>query len=179
MYQSVRKDGPKATLIAFLSVVFLVVILFRQRAAVGFTLFSLVLGVAWLMGILFGFDFKINFLNFIALPITFGIGVDYGVNIVQRYRTEGRGKILQALRGTGGAVALASLTTIIGYGSLLLAGNQAFFSFGRIAILGEVTTLAAALLSLPAFLYLRDQRRLRLVQLRERPGARQEFRRSA
>jgi hypothetical protein len=181
MYQSVRKDGPKATLIAFLSVVVLVVVLFRQPAAIGFTLFSLVLGVAWLLGILFGFDFKINFLNFIALPITFGIGVDYGVNIVQRYRTEGRGKILEALRGTGGAVALASLTTIIGYGSLLLAGNQAFFSFGRIAILGEVTTLAAALLSLPAFLYLRDRRRLRLLQSQGRlePEHEKEFRRSA
>ncbi|MFL5813751.1 MAG: efflux RND transporter permease subunit, partial [Bdellovibrionia bacterium] len=181
MYQSVRRDGPKATLIAFFSVVLLVIILFRQPAAVGFTLFSLALGVAWLMGILFGFDFKINFLNFIALPITFGIGVDYGVNIVQRYRTEGRGRILQAIHGTGGAVALASLTTIIGYGSLLLAGNQAFFSFGRIAILGEITTLAAALVSLPAFLYLRDQRRFKLVQLQGRPGGGEEsdVRRSA
>lgn len=167
MYQSVRKDGPTATLIAFLSVVILVIALFRQPAAVGFTLFSLALGVSWLLGIIFGFDFKINFLNFIALPITFGIGVDYGVNMVQRYRTEGRGNILRAVRGTGGAVALASLTTIIGYGSLLLAGNQAFFSFGRLAILGEVTTLTAALLSLPAFLYLRDKRRLRLLPLGE------------
>ena len=28
---------------------------------------------------------RLNFLNFIALPITFGIGVDYAVNVVQRY----------------------------------------------------------------------------------------------
>jgi hypothetical protein len=163
MYQSVRNDGPKATLIAFFSVVLLVVLLFRQGAAVGFTLLSLILGVSWLMGIIFSYEIKINFLNFIALPITFGIGVDYGVNIVQRYRIEGRGNILRAVRGTGGAVALASLTTIIGYGSLLMAGNQAFVSFGRIAILGEIMTLLAALFSLPAILHLRDRRRLRLI----------------
>jgi predicted RND superfamily exporter protein len=181
MYQSVRHDGPRATLIAFLSVVSLVVILFRQSEPVRSTLFSLVLGVAWLMGIIFAFEFKINFLNFIALPITFGIGVDYAVNIVQRYQTEGRGNVLHAIRGTGGAVALASLTTIIGYGSLLLAGNQAFFSFGRLAIIGEVTTLTAALLSLPAFLYLRDRRRLRLLRTRYegREAEKESFRKSA
>jgi hypothetical protein len=185
MYWSVRRDGPKATLIAFLSVVVLVVVLFRQPAAVGLTLFSLILGVTWLLGILFGFDLKINFLNFIALPITFGIGVDYGVNIVQRYRSEGRGNILRALVGTGGAVALASLTTIIGYGSLLFAGNQAFFSFGRVAILGEITTLTAALFSLPAYLYLRDRRQLRLLKMppaqkgHQGPSTREGYRESA
>ena len=35
-------------------------------------------------------QFKLNFLNFIALPITFGIGVDYAVNIVQRYVRDAR-----------------------------------------------------------------------------------------
>ncbi|MDR3606820.1 MAG: MMPL family transporter [Oligoflexia bacterium] len=172
MLESIKKDGPKATAIAFLSVIVLVAILFRQPSAVGLTLLSLVLGVAWLMGIIFGFDFKINFLNFIALPITFGIGVDYGVNIVQRYRTEGAGKVLDAVRGTGGAVALASLTTIIGYGSLLMAGNQAFFSFGRIAIVGEGMTLSAALLVLPAYLYFRDMRRARAVRRKVEPEIR-------
>jgi predicted RND superfamily exporter protein len=181
MWKSVRRDGPKATLLAFIAVVLLVVVLFRQAAPAGLTLFSLILGVCWLMGAIFGLNLQINFLNFIALPITFGIGVDYGVNIVQRYRFEGTGKILDAVRGTGGAVALASLTTIIGYGSLLLAGNQAFFSFGRLAILGEITTLTAALLSLPSYLYLRDRRRLRLIRGGGRRAAEQEkpFRKSA
>ena len=43
---------------------------------------------------------------------------------------------------------LASLTTIIGYGSLLIAGNQAFVSFGKLAVLGEITCVTAAILSL-------------------------------
>jgi hypothetical protein len=51
---------------------------------------------------------------------------------------------------TGSAVALCSITTIIGYSSLLLASNRALQSFGRLANLGEVTCLLAALLVLPA-----------------------------
>ena len=38
-----------------------------------------------MIGLLVVLKVKLNFLNFIALPITFGIGVDYSVNVVQRY----------------------------------------------------------------------------------------------
>ena len=98
---------------------------------------------------------KINFLNFIALPITFGIGVDYGVNVFQRYRQDGASNILQVIKETGGAVILASLTTIIGYSSLIIASNQAFVSFGNLAVFGEITCLIAAVISLPAYLVFR------------------------
>ena len=95
---------------------------------------------------------RTNFLNFIALPITFGIGVDYGINIYLRYRLEGRGRVGRAVRATGGAVALCSLTTSLGYSSLLLAKNHALFLFGAVAVIGEVSCLSAALLALPAVL---------------------------
>jgi predicted RND superfamily exporter protein len=101
---------------------------------------------------------RTNFLNFIALPITFGIGVDYGINIYLRYRLEGRGRVGRAVRATGGAVALCSLTTIIGYAALLVADNQALRSFGEMAILGEVACLSAAIVGMPAFLVWRERR---------------------
>ncbi len=152
LFYSVLRDGPKATCIAFAAVVVLVVLLFRNLATIALCLMALLMGIAWLAGIFFGFKLKINFLNFIALPITFGIGIDYGVNIFQRYRELGSGRILDVVRNTGGAVILCSLATSIGYGSLLIAGSQAFVSFGILAVLGEVTCVCAAVVSLPAFL---------------------------
>src|SRR5207237_4682161 len=108
------------------------------------------------------------FLNFIALPITFGIGVDYGINIYLRARIEGRGRVGRAVRATGGAVALCSLTTSIGYGALLVADNQALRSFGEMAILGEIACLSAAVVGMPAFLVWRE-RRTRPARELERP----------
>jgi predicted RND superfamily exporter protein len=96
---------------------------------------------------------KLNFVNFAVLPITFGIGVDYAVNLYQRYRQAG--SVEEALATSGGAVALCSLTTIIGYATLVTADNQAIQSFGLTAVLGEVTCLSAALFALPAVLSLR------------------------
>ena len=152
MYQSIVSDGPKATLFAFLAVVVLVIVLFRNVRIISLALLALFLGVTWLAGLIVGFHLKINFLNFIALPITFGIGIDYGINIFQRYREDGAKNIVKVVRNTGGAVMLCSFTTIIGYSSLLIAGNQAFVSFGRLAVFGELTCVTAAVVSLPAFL---------------------------
>ena len=85
-------------------------------------------------------------------------GVDYSVNVMARYRQTGSRDVIEAIRSTGGAVAVCSLTTIIGYGSLLLAKNQALFLFGLVAVLGEVTCLIAAVVVLPAVLAARSGR---------------------
>jgi predicted RND superfamily exporter protein len=94
---------------------------------------------------------RLHFLNFIALPITFGIGCEYPFNIYDRSRLL-KGDIAGAVRRVGGAVALCSYTTIIGYGSLLLADMQALQSFGWLAVIGEFACLGGALFILPSLL---------------------------
>jgi predicted RND superfamily exporter protein len=149
---AIVKDGPVATGLAFMLVLFLVLMVFRHLRPAWSVLSGLLLGVAWLVGIAAAFRVRVNFLNFVVLPITFGIGVDYAVNIIQRYRLEGRGSLAHVLRETGGAVALCSSTTIIGYSSLVVADNQALSGFGLLASLGELSCITAALIALPAFL---------------------------
>jgi predicted RND superfamily exporter protein len=92
---------------------------------------------------------KLNFLNFVALPVTLGIGVDYAVNIVARLISEKPDAQPRGLAETGSAVALCSSTTIIGYSSLLIASNGALRSFGKLADLGELGCILAALLVAP------------------------------
>ena len=60
----------------------------------------------------------------------FGIGSEYPFNIYDRSRLLG-GDVNAAVKLHFGAVALCSYTTVIGYGSLLFADNQALRSFGR------------------------------------------------
>ena len=154
---SVSHDGPLATLVALLGVVLLVTAIFRFNRATLLIVGSLVVGVLWLTALTLVLKVKINFCNFIAFPITFGIGVDYSVNVMARYRQTGSRDVIEAIRSTGGAVAVCSLTTIIGYGSLLLAKNQALFLFGLVAVLGEITCLVSAVVVLPAVLAARPR----------------------
>jgi uncharacterized protein len=149
---SIGRDAPIASLTSFFGVFVVVLVVLRARRASLYVIGSLLLGVLWLAGATMGLGIKINFSNFIAFPITLGIGVDYSVNVITRYVQDGEKDVRGAMRATGGAVALCSLTTIIGYSSLLLAKNRALFLFGSLAVLGEIACLTAAVIALPAWL---------------------------
>jgi len=151
--EAVLSDGPRASLAALLGAILMVVLVVgRNRhgfvtvvCGLGGTM--LMLGSSALLGL------KINFLDFVALPITIGIGIEYAVNIVTRERQEGPGSGRHAIATTGSAVALCSYTTIVGYGSLMLSQNLGIRSFGLAAMIGEVACLAVALFLAPALLW--------------------------
>jgi hypothetical protein len=149
--QAVVHDIPKAVSLSLGLTLLTVLITFRKGGWHALAvIFTLLVGVAGEVVFLDFANVKINFLNFAALPITFGIGVDYAVNVAQRYRADGAQDILAALRTTGGAVVLCSLTTMLGYLALLGSHNRAIRSLGTIAVVGEVSCLLAAVIVLPA-----------------------------
>lgn len=155
--QAITNDGRFTAVLSFVAVALLTLLIMRSLRDAGWVIGSLSLGVLWGAGAMTLLSLKLNFVNFAVLPITFGIGVDYAVNLYQRYRQTC--SVEEALATSGGAVALCSATTIIGYATLVTADNQAVQSFGLTAVIGEVTCLSAALFALPAVLSLRDRRR--------------------
>jgi predicted RND superfamily exporter protein len=162
MIRAIERDGPRAVVASLLGVMLLVLIAYQGLKYVLLILVSLFFGVVWTVGPAAMIDLKLNFLNFIALPITFGIGIDYAVNVLNRYRIEGPGSIQKVIGSTGGAVILCSLTTLIGYSSLLIADNRALVSFGILADIGEVASLAAAVFLLPVLVQMVEQHETRI-----------------
>ena len=154
MISAVYDDMPKAIGAAFLATVVLVLVSFRRRRDSLLSIMALLLGILWMAGVMAGLGMKLNFLNFVAFPITFGNGVDYSINVLRRYRLEeqagNKDAILSAVRLSGGAVVLCSMTTIVGYTSLYVSANMAMNSFGLAMAISEVTCLMAAVLTMPA-----------------------------
>jgi hypothetical protein len=157
MWNAILHDVPRALAVSFVATLLIVVLAFRKVAPSAQVIVTLLVGVSWMVGMLALAGFKLNFLNFIALPVTFGIGVDYAVNVVQR-DLELRDP-LEVLRRTGGAVVLCSLTTLLGYLALAKSVNFGVRSLGTTAVLGEVACLLAAMLVLPAALVWQRRRR--------------------
>jgi len=161
MLSGIIDEAPKAILLSAIMTVIAVVIAFFRgiggRRAILLVLGALITGVSWMGALLFLGGVKLNFLNFIAIPITIGIGVDYAINLVHRWRIEGPGHVAEIVRETGGAVVLCSLTTILGYQALMHSVNAAVRSFGLAAVIGEITCLTAVVVVLPAVLSLVDR----------------------
>jgi predicted RND superfamily exporter protein len=146
--ETVAHDGPRVTLIAGCLLLVMVVALVgftrRALAVIAATVTGSLLMVATcaLLGI------KVNFLDFVALPITLGLGIDYAINLAHRHVADP----VAALRTTGASVLVCSLTTIIGYGSLLVSDNLAIRGFGTASLIGEITCVLTALILVPALL---------------------------
>jgi len=165
MIEAIWRDGPRAVLASFVATLALVLVSFRRWRYRALTLLALLTGIAWMAGTMTVMKLRLNFLNFVALPITFGIGVDYAVNVMRRYAQEveagtGNDPIEAAVQETGGAIVVCSLTTIFGYSSLLTSANRALNSFGLAAVIGEVACVLAAVLGLSAVLVLIERRRV-------------------
>lgn len=166
MIRSMTRDAPRAIAVAFGVVVLVSALATGSLLATLTVLSSLLLAVWFTLGAAATFEVRLNFLNFVALPLTFGIGVEYAINYSDRVRT--LGDVRRSLESVGGAIVACSLTTMLGYGTLLVGDNLALRSFGKYAVIGELSCLTTALVMLPAGLTLVRRLTLRRFRCRSR-----------
>lgn len=112
----------------------------------------LFIGALWTLGFMGLFDLPFNLANLIILPLIIGIGVDNGIHIVHRYRDDKDSNISPVFKSTGKAVLLSSLTTITGFGSLMVAAHRGIHSIGVLLTIGVSCCMIVSLTILPAIL---------------------------
>lgn len=152
MLRIMRSEAPWMVFGTFVIVALLMYANFRAIRWAGLALIPLVIGILWMLLLMEVFGLTLNFYNMIVLPAVLGIGNDAGVHLAHRYREEGRGSIGRVLRSTGEHVTIGSLTTMMGFGGLLLSFHPGLNSIGSLAVAGIGTTLLAAVVFLPALL---------------------------
>jgi len=160
--QRVLRDAILAAVLGFLIVGVLLWLDFRRFGETMFSLAPLLMGLVWMLGAMAALDIPMNFMNIFVSTMIIGIGVDYGVHMIHRYREFSRrapDRVREGLVETGKAITLAALSTIVGFGSLSRSHYPGLSSMGVVAILGAVSTGLVAITVLPAFLALWDERR--------------------
>ncbi len=142
----------QGTLYAIVLVTGFTAVMLRRVRETLLALLPLALGLLWTLALMYLFGLKFNLGNVFGLPLILGAAAEYGLNIVMRY-IEGRehGGPLVA-RSTIMGVLVAGLTTIVGFGSLLLAHHRGIYGLGLLLTLGTAASLIASLIVLPVLL---------------------------
>jgi hypothetical protein len=115
--------------------------------ATALTLLPIVVGTVWLVGAMVIFRIKFNPANILTLPLMVGIGVAYGIYVIQRYREDGEPTFYG--KSTGRALLLSALTAVIAFGSLMTGDHRGISSLGLVMVIGIIGCLVAALVLLP------------------------------
>ena len=123
----------------------------------------LLVGLVWTVGLMQLFRVKFNLANLTILPLIVAPGVENGLLIVHRYREERESAVLPRSMGKG--VTLSSLTTMVGFGSLMVAHHRGAFSIGLLVTIGVGSVLVVSLTLLPALLTLAAKRPSRTTDI--------------
>ena len=137
-------------------VVVLALVIFRRPSAILIAVSGPTVGVAWTLGWMELLGLTGNELSKIILPVmVLMIGFTDGVHLVVQLRQErARGAardaaVVTAISHVGTACLLTSVTTAIGFASLLLADSEMVQGFGRVCALGVSVSFVAVVLTIP------------------------------
>lgn len=114
------------------------------------TLMPPLLGGLMMFGVMQVLGVSFNPANLIVLPLLLGIGVDNGVHVVHDYARQRDHYRLSA--STTNAIILTSLTTLVGFGSMMIAAHRGIYSLGLVFVIGVSACLFVSLVLLPAVL---------------------------
>ncbi|MGH7331531.1 MAG: MMPL family transporter, partial [Candidatus Rokuibacteriota bacterium] len=152
LMQRAYKQG---TVYAIILVTGAIFVMLRRLRDTLLALLPLALGLIWTGGLMAAFHLDFTMGNIFGLPLMLGAAAEYGLNIVMRHMETRRDPGAPLIpRSTIMAVLVNGLTTVAGFGSLMLADHRGIFGLGLLLALGTAASMVAALVVLPVVLQL-------------------------
>ncbi|MDO4575818.1 MAG: MMPL family transporter [Planctomycetia bacterium] len=140
---------------AWYALIIVVFLLYLDLQSIRHTLIAILpvfLGMICTFGIMGYLNIPLNSANMIVLPLILGIGIDDGVHIVHDFRHNHQKGFYRLSPSTSMSVILTSFTTILGFGTLMVASHRGLQSLGIVLSLGVMCCWLTSLLILPALL---------------------------
>ena len=131
---------------------------FRNARGVFLPLGTAVLGNLWTFGMMAALGQSLTLLTGLLSPLLLALGSVYGVHVMARFEEEARqhadsaSAALACLEHVRLPALIAAVTTLIGFGALLITDVPAVFDFGLFAMLGIASCSLIALAGIPACL---------------------------
>jgi len=152
--RSMQQGYVRSGLYAFLAIVGVTLLHFRQLTPTILALLPFAVAALWMLPWLALLQLPLNLANLIVIPLFLGMAVDNSVHLVDRALETPGAAAGRSTQSTGKAVFLSTLTTLIGFGSLMVAKHAGIFSFGLLLVVAVSSDLLALFTTLPLLLRL-------------------------
>ena len=166
------KDGLiRAGIYAFIVIATVLLLDFRRPRYTLMALAPLVFSVLATLGVMGICGFPLNPANMIAFPLILGVGVDNGVHVLHDYLRRydrSQGVVSHAI---GRGVLVKALTTMLGFGTLMISSERGLAGLGFILTLGVGFSMMTALLVLPVILTMFSHQREAATVIAANPPA--------
>jgi uncharacterized protein len=139
-----RRDTQFMVMLTMLGLIVIGLIAFGPTRDFLWAMVALGLSLVCAVGLVGTLGLRFNFVNLIVLPVWLGLAVDASFHMYQRFYEEPHR--IEPHLSVSGAVAAAFVTSMIGFGVLLIAHHDGLRSLGFVALTGLATILATNLL---------------------------------
>lgn len=112
------------------------------------TLIPIVTGLLWTFGVMGWLGLPIDLMNSIFVIFIIGVGEDYAVFLVTSRLDEWRGRASHSAVASA-SVFISAVTTIFGFGVMVLADHPVLFSMGATVLIGMLCTFLVTLMLTP------------------------------
>jgi predicted RND superfamily exporter protein len=151
---AIIKESSFAAILSLFAITLVLYVSFRSVKKVMLILLPITLGFVYTGGLMGAAGVDFNYINIGVVTLIFGIGVDYGVYMIQGYSRGG----MQGVARSSRSVFMCALTSAVGFGSLMTMSFKGVASFGSIVVMGIAACVFAALVILPAMFSYIDKR---------------------
>ncbi len=140
----------RGLVIGSVAVIVMIGFTFRSWRLSALALAPTVIGLIWGAGLLGALGAELDLFAIFAVVTFIGIGVDYGVHLVHRYRD--LGDVHVALAELAPVILVAGAITVCGYGTLVTSSYPPLQSMGLVSIVSVFSLVAASVIVLPVLL---------------------------
>lgn len=161
--QTTRADVSLSAFISLMGVSLLFIVVYRGIVKPLLAVFCLIVALCWAMGFTTLTIGHLNILSIVSVTVLIGLGVDFGIHVLERYREEkaSGGDILsalqQTLRKTGRGNLAGAIITALAFLAMSFTDFTGIAELGMICGGGILLCFIAMIVLLPALVTLEEK----------------------
>lgn len=158
--KSLRESQINSTIVCLVLASIILILAYRSIALGLASMIPVILSSIWILGTMYLAGYTLNVMTVMVTSLTIGLGVTYAIHAVERYRLVMRRDgdvekaVFETISHTGGAILASAITTIAGFGILILSPLPPEQQFGIITAMSIFYALVTTIVVLPPVLYI-------------------------